>query len=315
MIIQTIQKMKKIIIAMLGLLTGSQAVAQQDAMLSQYMFNGLFLNPAYAGSHKYWTSTFTYRNQWVAMDGAPQTAIAAVDGPIAAKNMGLGVSFMYDKIGVSTHNKITANYAYQLRTSAYSKLALGVNMSLSQFNARVEDLIIWDQQDAVFANNINGKYVPSFGFGAYHFGDRHYVGLSIPTLFAYQNDYNFNFDLSKSSFLRRHYLLTGGYVFDAGQNIKLKPSVLLKYVANAPLQADINFTAFFKNMISAGISYRTNDAVVFMVEYQANHYFRIGYAYDITTSTIRSYSNGSHEIMLGIDFGKDLIKVKTPRYF
>lgn len=307
--------MKKIIIVLLGMLIGNQLWSQQDAMLSQYMFNGLFLNPAYAGSHKYWSSTFTYRNQWVAMDGAPETAILAVDGPIAAKNMGLGFSFMYDKIGVSTHNKITANYSYQLRTSANSKLSLGINASVSQFNARVEDLLIWDQEDAVFANNINGKYVPSFGVGAYHYGEKHYVGISIPTLFAYQNDYNFNFDLTKSSFLRRHYVLTGGYVFEVSPMVKLKPSTLLKYVANAPLEADINLTAYYKDMISAGVSYRTNDAVVFMVEYQANNYFRIGYAYDMTTSTIRNYSHGSHEIMIGVDFGKDLIKVKTPRYF
>lgn len=307
--------MKKLIILLLGLMTGSLALAQQDPMLSQYMFNGLFLNPAYAGSHKYWSSTMTYRKQWVGMDGGPETAIVAVDGPIAQKNMGLGVSFMYDRIGVSTHNKITVDYAYQIRTSATSKLAMGVNLSLSQFNGKVQDLLVWDQQDVVFSENVNGRYVPSFGVGLYHFGDRHYIGFSVPALFAYQNDYNFNFDLSRASFLRRHYILTGGYVFDASPNVKLKPSVLLKYVKNAPVEADINFTVYYKNMISLGASFRTNDAVVFMVEYQANNYFRIGYAYDVTTTQIRNYSNGSHEIMIGIDFGKDLIKVKTPRYF
>ncbi len=307
--------MKKFILIMLGILAGGRATAQQDPMLSQYMFNGLFLNPAYAGSHKYWSSTITYRKQWVGMSGAPETAIAAVDGPIGGRNMGLGVSFMYDKIGVSTHNKITANYSYQIRTSVNSKLALGVSASLSQFNGRVEDLLVWDQGDQVFSENINGRYIPSFGVGAYYFSERYYVGLSIPTLFAYQNDYNFNFDLSKASFLRRHYLLTGGYVFTCSPTVKIKPSVLLKYVAHAPLEADINFAVYYKNMISAGVSYRTNDAVVFMVEYQANNFFRIGYAYDLTTTALSRYSNGTHEIMLGIDFGKDLIKVKTPRYF
>lgn len=307
--------MKTIILMLLGILTGFQAIAQQDPMLSQYMFNGLFLNPAYAGSRKYWSSTLTYRKQWVGMSGSPETSIIAVDGPIAAKNMGLGISFMYDHIGVSTHNKITANYSYQIRTSPNSKLALGVNASLSQFNGRLQDLVIWDQGDQVFSQNVNGMYIPSFGVGAYHFGERHYIGISIPTLFAYQNQYNFNFDLSKASFLRRHYLLTGGYVFTLSPTVKLKPSVLLKYVAHAPLEADINLSVYYKNMISAGVSYRTNDALVFLVEYQANNYFRIGYAYDITTTAVRNYSSGSHEIMIGFDFGKDLIKVKTPRYF
>ncbi|WP_300659767.1 type IX secretion system membrane protein PorP/SprF [Fluviicola sp.] len=307
--------MKKFILIILGILAGGQVIAQQDPMLSQYMFNGLFLNPAYAGSHKYWSSTMTYRKQWVGMSGAPETAIAAVDGPIGGRNMGLGVSFMYDHIGVSTHNKITANYSYQIRTSVNSKLALGVSASLSQFNGRLEDLVIWDQGDQVFSQNVNGKYIPSFGVGAYYFSERYYIGISVPTLFAYQNDYNFNFDLSKSSFLRRHYLLTGGYVFTCSPTVKIKPSVLLKYVANAPLEADINFAVYYKNMISAGVSYRTNDAVVFLVEYQANSFFRIGYAYDLTTTALSRYTSGTHEIMFGIDFGRDLVKVKTPRYF
>jgi type IX secretion system PorP/SprF family membrane protein len=289
------------------------ASAQQDPMVSQYMFNGLYLNPAYAGSHEYWTSTLSYRNQWVGFEGAPETAIAAVDGRIADKNMGLGLILLHDKIGVTRQTAII-NYSYQIKTGEKFKLALGINAGVSQFSAKLTDLTVWDQ-DNVFKNDLTSQLLPRFGVGVYHFGKKHYVGLSIPTLFAYQKDMNFNFDLSRSSFLRRHYLLTAGYVFETSKEIKLKPSVLLKYVNNAPLEADFNLSTIYKDMYSIGVSYRTNDAVAIILEYQTNSFFRIGYSYDITVSKLRNYSSGSHEIMIGIDFGKDLVKIKTPRYF
>jgi type IX secretion system PorP/SprF family membrane protein len=307
--------MKKIILIFTAIaLCLSNASAQQDPMVSQYMFNGLYLNPAYAGSHDYWSSTLSYRNQWVGLEGAPETAIAAVDGRIADKNMGLGLILLHDKIGVTRQNTAIINYSYQIKTGAKSKLALGINAGVSQFSAKLTDLTVWDQ-DNVFQNDLTSQLLPRFGVGVYHYGKNHYVGLSIPTLFAYQKDMNFNFDLSRSSFLRRHYLLTAGYVFETSKDIKIKPSILLKYVQNAPLQADLNLSAVYKDMYWIGVSYRTYDALAIILEYQTNSYFRIGYAYDVTLSKLRNYSSGSHEIMIGIDFGKDLVKVKTPRYF
>ncbi len=307
--------MKKILTTLFVLVTSiSGSFGQQDPLLSQYMFNGLYLNPAYAGSHKYWSSTISYRNQWTGFDGAPETGIVAVDGPIAAKNMGLGVIAMHDQIGVTRQNTFLLNYAYQLKTSEDTRFAFGVNAGLSQFSARLLDLTVWDQDD-VFKQNITSQVLPRFGAGIYYYGKRYYLGLSVPTLFAKQKDISFDLDLSRSTFLRRHYLFTGGYVFDVSDEIKLKPSVLLKYVKNAPLEADFNLSTVYKNMFWVGASYRTGDAVVIILEYQTNSYFRVGYAYDITTSQLRKYSNGSHELMIGIDFGKDLVKIKTPRYF
>ena len=282
------------------------------------MFNGLYLNPAYAGSHDYWTSTLSFRSQWVGFDGAPQTTIAAVDGPIPDKNMGLGLVLMHDRIGISRQNTAIANYSYQIKTSATSKLALGVNAGFSQFSAQFSDpdFTVWDkEEDVVFNNDLRSKILPRFGVGMYYFGKKHYIGLSVPTLFAYQKGMDFNFDVSRATFLRRHYMLTAGYVFETSKDIKIKPSVLLKYVQNAPLEADINLSTVYKDMFWVGASYRTGDAVSIILEYQTNTHFRIGYAYDITFSKLRNYSSGSHEIMIGYDFGKDLIKVKTPRYF
>ncbi|MEY4603036.1 MAG: hypothetical protein RIT43_328 [Bacteroidota bacterium] len=307
---------QKVLYLAIFLLCGAGAFAQQDALVSQYMFNGLYLNPAYAGSHDYWSSSLTYRNQWVRFDGAPTTVIAAVDGPIPDKNMGLGFIFMNDCIGVTRHNTFIANYAYQLKINETDKLAFGINAGVSQFNADLTQLTVWDQ-DEIFQKDLTGRLIPRAGLGAYYFSKKFYAGLSVPTLLAYQDQdgYTFSVDLSKSSFLRRHYLLTGGYVIDLKREFKLKPSILLKYTENAPLQADFNLSVVYKDMIWFGSSFRTGDACVFLIEYQPNRHFRVGYAYDLSFSKIRNYSDGSHELMIGIDFGRDLVKVKTPRYF
>ncbi len=308
--------MKTIFKISIVLLFAFTARGQQDPMLTQYMFNGLYLNPAYSGSHDYWTSTLSYRSQWAGAQfkGAPQTAIAAVDGPIHGKNMGLGFIVSHDRIGVTRTTSFSASYAYQLKLNQQSKLAMGINVGVAQYTSNLTDVLIWDEQDEVYSNNLS-KVIPKMGLGLYYFGKRHYVGLSVPTLLAYEDGRDFSMDLSKATFLSRHYLLTGGVVFDVAENVKLKPSVLLKYVHNAPLEGDINFSAVFKDMFWVGASYRTGDAAAILLEYQSNSYFRIGYSYDITFSGLRGYQNGSHEIMIGVDFGKDLVKVKTPRYF
>jgi type IX secretion system PorP/SprF family membrane protein len=307
--------MKKLLIISILLTLGINASAQQDPMLSQYMFNGLFLNPAYAGSHNYWTSTMSNRFQWVGFDGAPTTFIAAVDGPIAAKNMGLGMVFFNDQIGVTSQNSFMANYSYQIKIDDQKKLALGLSAGASQFSARTTDLTVWDEGDPMFSQNLSSRLIPRFGFGAYYFSDTWYGGFSIPTLMGYQVGKEFNMDLNSATSLHRHYLLTGGYIFPVSENVKLKPSVLMKYLPNAPLQIDLNMGVLFRDMFWIGGSYRTGDAAVVMIEYQTNAFFRIGYAYDLTFSELRKYSNGSHEIVIGIDFGRDLVKTKTPRYF
>lgn len=307
--------MRKLIVIIILIFVGLESFAQQDALVSQYMFNGLFLNPAYAGSHNYWTSSLSSRHQWVNFEGAPKTFIAAVDGPILAKNMGLGFILLNDQIGVSNQNAIIGNYAYQVKLKEGHKLAFGTSVGFSQFSARLNDLTIWDENDAVFSENLVSNIIPRFGFGMYYFSENAYAGFSIPTLLAYEKGKEFNMDVSKASFLQRHYLLTGGLVFDLNEDLKLKPSTLIKYTPNAPVQMDLNLGLLYKDMFWVGSSYRSGDAMVVMVEYQTNLFFRIGYAYDITFSDIRKYSSGSHEIVIGIDFGKELVAKKTPRYF
>jgi type IX secretion system PorP/SprF family membrane protein len=306
--------MKKLLITFIFLNSLLNIRAQQEVMVSQYMFNGIFLNPAYSGSHKYFSSSLLHREQWVNFEGAPQTSLLAIDGPLYNQKMGVGLLMAHDKIGVTQQDDIYANYSYFLKLGK-GKLGFGIKAGVSNYIAKVDDLIVWDAEDQNFSGVRKSALLAKFGCGAYYFTDRYYLGLSIPSLLAYDPDHNFDLSMENSTVIRKHYYLTSGYVFDAGEKFKLKPSFLLKYQPAAPVEADINFTAMYLNTIALGASYRTKDAVSVMIEYQANQRFRVGYAYDITTSKIRHYSSGSHEIMLGYDFGKDIVKTKTPRFF
>jgi type IX secretion system PorP/SprF family membrane protein len=306
--------MKKILLVIIILLYQLYGKAQQDIMVSQYMFDGLLLNPAYAGSHKYFSSSLLHRSQWVGLDGAPRTNILALDGPINDEKMGLGLIVSNDHIGITDQTDIYGNYSYHIPLGE-GKLSFGIKAGVSRYTYKFDELVYWDNNDQVFLGNRSSAWLPKFGAGVYYYAPKWYVGFSVPSLIAYDPDKDFGNDVNQSSFVKRHYYGVTGYVFELNSAFKLKPSLLLKYVPSAPLEADINLQLLYQDKLFFGVSYRTQDAFSVMLEYQTGSRFRIGYAYDFTTSKIKNYSSGTHEIMIGYDFGKDLIKVKTPRYF
>lgn len=307
-------KMKKSILTALATFCLLQLFAQQEVMVSQYMFNGLLLNPAYAGSHPYFSGSVLHRSQWVQMEGAPTTQVLAVDGPVMDNKLGVGLTVVHDKIGVSRDLEFAGNFAYHLQVTQKSRLSFGLKAGLSSYSANLSELVYWDQ-DEVFAGDIKSKPVGKFGAGIYWYSKRAFAGISIPTIYAADGKISSQIAGLGQDYFTQHYYLNAGYVFKVSESIDLKPSVLLRYQPEAPFQADINCNALFRNKFWLGVSYRTGDAVVAIVEYQVIPKLRIGYAYDATTSELNNYSNGSHEVMLGMDFGKDLNKIRSPRYF
>ena len=287
--------------------------AQQEVMVSQYMFNGLLLNPAYAGSHPYTSASLLHREQWTNIDGAPTTSIAAIDAPLWNDRMGLGFTVVHDAIGISRDLELGGNYAYSIRTGVRSRLAFGLKAGLSIYSAKFSDLTYWDANDQVYLNNLSNVVIGKFGFGVYWHNDRSFVGLSVPTLYA--ADGQLTNASTYEHYFTRHYYLYTGHVFDINESLDLKPSVLVKFQPQAPPEVDLNLNALYKQRFWLGVGYRTGDAVVGMLEYQVSQMLRIGYAYDMTTSMLRTYSGGTHEIMIGLDLGKDPIRIKTPRYF
>ncbi len=309
---KTIRDTILLVSALLG--TGA-AHAQQEVMVSQYMFNQLFLNPAYAGSHGYAGASLLHRSQWMQVEGAPRTSMMAVDAPLLNEKMGLGFTMTHDQIGVTRDLDMAAHYAYHLRVSERSKLALGLRAGISLYSARLSDLLYWDENDQVFAADISNAVVGKFGFGVYWYDATSYVGLSVPTIHAADGAITMNVNTAMDHYFTQHYYLHAGKVFPLGEYFDIKPSTLIKYMPNAPVQADVNCNVLYKERVWLGAGYRTGDAIVAMAEYQVSPQLRIGYAYDMTTSRLRNYSTGGHEIMLGMDFGRDLVRIKTPRYF
>ena len=298
--------------AVLGMATVVHA--QQEVMTSQYMFNGLFLNPAYAGSHPYTSASLLHRDQWTDMAGAPTTSMLSIDGPLWNQRMGLGFTLVHDQIGVSRDLEMAGQYAYRIRTGAAGRLAFGLKAGISLYSADLSDLVYWDQNDPLYQQNISNAVVGKFGFGLYWNDGRRFIGLSTPTIHAADNAV-VQADARQDHYFERHYYLLAGEVFTISEDVDLKPSVLLKFHPKATPELDLNLNMLFRQRFWLGAGYRTGDAVVGMVEYQVNPLLRIGYAYDLTTSALRRYSGGSHEVMLGIDLGRDPIRIKTPRYF
>jgi type IX secretion system PorP/SprF family membrane protein len=310
--------MRKILVIVCLAFAAQSVRAQQDALFSQYMFNHLLINPAYAGSHDYMMATLLYRNQWVKWDNAPTTEAATLHGPLGNTNLGWGGSLTHDHEGVTDRTDFFLNLAYHIKLTEKLKLGMGLRGGLSYWVRKNSDLVYWDPNDPKFEGDKTTNILPNVGAGFYLYSKRFYAGLSAPEVLAYDpnNALSVNGDEGKEiPRQKQHYFLTSGVAIPVSPDVVLKPSVLLKFVPNAPVEADINLNVLLANILWLGVSYRTEDAVVAMVEIQLSRKLRLGYAYDFTMSDVKDYSTGSHEIMLAYDFGYDIMKIKTPRYF
>lgn len=302
----------------------SQVRAQQDKMFSQYMFNMMALNPAYAGSRDVLSMSALYRNQWTGVQGAPQTATFTADMPLNQERVGIGLQLYGDKSGVIQEAGAFASYAFRIKVGAKSTLALGLQAGASSYQANLAEVRTSPdgQIDPAFASNIS-KILPNFGTGIYLSNDRSYLSLSVPRLIKNKlSEYNVG-DLR--SVQVRHAYLAAGFVVGLSPGIKMKPSMLVKYAEGAPLGFDGNINFWFVDRIAIGASIRRNqfstwtqyttDAIVGMLEVQLTDQIRFGYAYDRTMNNFQSVAPSSHEIMLRYEFGFGKNRILTPRYF
>jgi len=227
--------MKKIIILIAILLSQILCFAQQDSQYTQYMYNTVNVNPAYAGSRETLSVFLLHRNQWVGLDGAPVTNNLSLNTPLGDSNFGLGFSIVNDRIGPTTENAISADLAYFIQVSNNYKLSLGMKGTANFFNLDVNKLNIYNQNDPQF-QNLNSEFTPNVGAGLYLFSDNTYFGISVPNLFETKH-----FDDNSIAITREkmHYYVLAGHVFDISDNLKFKPAFLSKIVEGAPLQLDI----------------------------------------------------------------------------
>jgi type IX secretion system PorP/SprF family membrane protein len=301
--------MKKIILILIGMVS-LNANAQQDAQSSLYFFNPLNYNPAYAGSRGSLNFTGVHRSQWVGWDGAPTTQFLSVHAPVARKHIGIGGNLSYDRIGSRTNFTAMANFAYHLQLNSKSlRLALGASAGLNSNQYNFTSLIVTDQTDPTFLT-ANSSLKPNFGLGAYLYSKRAYLGLSVPRVLQPSIDGN-----TSNSFLQRHFFAAAGYAIPISTVFDLKPSVLVKYTANAPTTVDFNLSAYFYKRFWVGGLYRMNESIGVNTSYQINDKLMVGYAFDFPFNKL-SYKNwGSHEIVISIDIRSKNNAFISPRYF
>jgi len=269
--------------------------AQQEPMYSQYMFNMLHINPAYAGSRAADNITLLYRNQWIGLAGAPKTGAFSWDKRADDSNVGYGLEVYSDKLGIETTTGFQAFYSYHLPFEN-SYLSLGLSGGLLNYRAAYSEAVTNTGGDPVYQTDIN-SWLPTAGFGMVYVTPVWYVGLSIPALL--NTKVSAKGAVTSSGFgANNHYFLTGGYDFVLDENMKLKPSVMIKAVKGSPVQYDINTMWWFKDKLGLGVSYRHADAVVGLLEVQITPKLRLGYSYDYTISDFRTYNQGTHELML-----------------
>ena len=285
--------------------------AQQDVQYTQYMYNTININPAYAGSRGVLSIFGLHRTQWVGIDGAPTSNAFSINTPLTNSNLGLGVSFVNDKIGPTNSNTLSGDLSYSIKTSERYKLAFGLKVSGNMFNLDPNKLHAEDPTDPNLQNYDN-KITPNFGAGVYFHSDRMYVGFSVPSISRNAKYSDNDVAVYKE---RENFYLIGGYVFNLSQSLQFKPAFLTKMITGAPLQVDVSANFLYNEKFMLGAAYRLDAAASILTGFQINDGLYIGYAYDLETERLKNYSSGSHEIFLRFELFNKVDKMVTPRFF
>ncbi|EMR01516.1 PorP/SprF family type IX secretion system membrane protein [Cesiribacter andamanensis] len=295
------------LLLLLLLIVPASLWAQQQPLFTQYMFNGLAINPAYAGSHESMSITALARKQWLGMEGAPSTQTFALHTPVPNEKIGLGLLLTHDQAGPVHQYNIKFAYAYRLPLGP-GKLAMGIQAGLLNYNARFSTLYLGPNvQDPTFEQDIN-KTLFDVGTGLYYSTDRFYLGLAVPQMLALQSEQHIH--------LSRHYFLNSGYVVALNRSLQLKPNVLVKAVAGAPLELDLNANLLINEVLWIGASYRSFQTLSALLELQLTDQLRVGYAYDFPASSeLGRHTSSSHELMLNYRFTFYKSNISTPRNF
>lgn len=309
----------------IGLLLAFTATAQQVPQYSQYIFNGLTINPAYAGSQEILQVSASHRSQWTGLEGAPTTQTLSMDGAVPGSKVGLGLNIMADKLGAQSIIGVSGSASVKHRISRRANISFGLALGLSQYMLDGTKLNSGGTTtDHAVAGWRETEMVPDVKLGAFYNTERFYAGLSVANLVPFTKR---NLLITNPA---RHLFFTTGYVFDVGYAIRVKPSLLIKEDFKSPTSVDANLFVLFYDKLWLGASYRANmplgqtneeeeklstkNAVALMTEVYATPKFRIGYSYDITLSSLKNY--GSHELSLGYTFLKKRNgRIPTPRYF
>lgn len=288
--------------------------AQQDSQYTQYMYNTVAVNPAYAGSRGVMSLFLMHRNQWVGLEGAPVTNVLSIHKPISNTNLGYGISVVNDRIGISDNNTVSADLSYSILISNAYQLSFGLKTSLNWLSVDYNRLTIREPNDNILReqNSIENQFSPNFGVGVYWHSSKNYIGISIPNFLETRR---YDDDLRSTATDKMHIYVIGGRVFTLNADWLLKPAILTKLVQGAPLQVDVSANFLFSQKLTLGVAYRLSAAVTGLVGFQISETWQIGYAYDTDTSQLSNYNSGSHEIFLRFELFRTYNKIVSPRFF
>ena len=305
-------------ILIISLLNSKQAEAQSEPMFSQYTFNEIFINPAYAGSHEALSFSSVYRKQWVNIEGAPTTKTFTAHSHLFKSKVGLGLTAYQDQIGVASQTGFFANYAFRIRMRK-GTLSLGLLGGFSGYQERLSDIKTTDNGDTKFAANTPMVFAPNFGFGTYYYTKRFYFGISVPRMITNKLIINQNSQVERVdgslNTQALHYFIATGFIFDVNPIVKIRPSMMIKAVMNAPVEYDANISTLLYNSLWIGGGYRSGDSWNLLTALQVNNQLRVGYSYDYTITKLKDFAGGSHEFSLNYVLKYNSKKITSPRYF
>ncbi len=293
---------KHIIFTCLVFCLSESIVAQHLPQYTQYMLNDYAINPAIAGKNKdYWECKSNNRYQWVGLTDAPRTYILSLQGPFRNRKMGIGGTIYTDIVGPTRRVGFQFAYAYHVKLTETLKLGLGLSAGLLQYSVDGSKLLLHDPNDQILSNAYQKAYAPDFGAGLYLYDDKLFLSLSVPQLYRANLKF-FENQTTKNSVLEPHFYGLVGYKFNLGEDFKVEPSVMVKYVTPAPIKIDGGVRLIYQEMIWIAGSFRSNDAISATLGYLYKEWLMVGYSYDFTTTRLKNYSSGTHEIMIGLRF-------------
>jgi type IX secretion system PorP/SprF family membrane protein len=302
----------QIFIAAIMLLASNWLGAQQDVQFTQYMDNTLSINPAYAGSADMLNATLIHREQWVGIEGRPQSTTFNVHSPLSYESMGLGLTVVNDVVGPIQQTMFFVDASYTLRfKNNKSKLSFGLKGGLNMLSARTDELETTQDDDPKFFQNIRNQINPNFGAGVYYHTPKFFLGLSTPRILEHDQG---NVEGAKQ---QRHYFLIAGGVFNLtkDQRWKLRPTGMLKVTQGAPLSIDLSAAAIYKSKFYLGLAHRFGDSFGAFVQYQVTPQFKAGIAYDQTITELAGFNKGTYEVLLSYDFVFKKDGIRSPRFF
>ena len=294
----------------ISLCFNNKLLSQQDPQYTQYIYNTMAVNSAYAGQRDALSIIGLYRNQWVGIDGAPKTLSFGIHSPLKNERLGLGLSVVSDEIGPAQEDYVDLNLSYTIPFTESTELSFGLKAGFHNLSTDWSKGMMFDSADAAFSQNIS-LFSPTIGAGLYMHSNKWYLGMSIPNFLVTEHYDDFRNSIASESI---HYYFIGGYVFDLENRIKLKPAFLLKAAPGAPSIADFSLNALFNDSFTLGVSNRFDESFSGLVGFQLTQTFFLGYAYDYNTSIGTDYTGGTHEIMLRFEL-QNVTKILSPRFF